>query len=182
MKQKFFFILLISIVVTSCAISQSLKNQDAFLDNPIIKTGHLGISIYEPATQKYWYNYNAEKLFIPASNTKLFTLYVGLKFLGDKLSGIYYNETRDTLFVLPSGDPTFLHDDFLNQPVFDMLKKTQKPIVIINQNQQIQPYGNGWVWDDQSESYSAQRNAFPIYGNLLQLNWIKKDRIQSKIQ
>jgi len=178
MKQKFFFILLISIVLASCAISQSLKNQDALLDNPIIKTGHLGISIYEPATKKYWYNYNAEKLFIPASNTKLFTLYVGLKFLGDKLSGIYYNETRDTLFVLPSGDPTFLHDDFLNQPVFDMLKKTQKPIVIINQNQQIQPYGNGWVWDDQSESYSAQRNAFPIYGNLLQLNWIKKDRIQ----
>jgi len=178
MKQKFFFILLISIVLASCAISQSLKNQDALLDNPIIKTGHLGISIYEPATKKYWYNYNAEKLFIPASNTKLFTLYVGLKFLGDKLSGIYYNETRDTLFVLPSGDPTFLNDDFLNQPVFDMLKKTQKPIVIINQNQQIQPYGNGWVWDDQSESYSAQRNAFPIYGNLLQLNWIKKNRIQ----
>ena len=161
--------------MASCTLSKTLKNQDALLNNQVVKTGHLGISIYEPSTEKFWYNYNAEKLFIPASNTKLFTLYAGMKFLGDKITGIYFNEIRDTLFVLPTGDPTFLHTDFLNQPVFELLKKTQKPIVIINQNQQIQPYGNGWAWDDASEAYMAQRNAFPIYGNLLQLNWVKKN-------
>lgn len=178
MKKKYFLIVLIFVGMTSSVIAQVLKNQQELLNDPIIKTGHLGVSIYEPATEKYWFNYNAEKLFIPASNTKLFTLYAGMKFLDKQLTGIYYNDTRDTFFVLPSGDPTFLHEDFLNQPVFEMLKKTQKPIVIINQNQHTQPYGNGWVWGDQSESYSAQRNAFPIYGNLLHLNWVKKSRIQ----
>ena len=161
-----------------CVIAQIETNTNALLNNPIIKTGHLGISIYEPATEKYWYNYNAEKLFIPASNTKLFTLYVGMKFLGNQLTGISYNDTRDTFFVLPSGDPTFLHEDFLNQPVFELLKNTKKPIVIINQDQPITPYGKGWTWDDQSEAYAAQRNAFPIYGNLLQLKWTKKYKIQ----
>ncbi len=178
MKKKYFLFVLVFVGMTSSVIAQILKNQQELLNDSIIKTGHLGISIYEPVTEKFWFNYNAEKLFIPASNTKLFTLFAGMKFLDKQLTGIYYNETLDTFFVLPSGDPTFLHDDFLNQPVFEMLKKTQKPIVIINQNQQIQPYGNGWVWDDQSESYSAQRNAFPICGNLLHLNWIKKDNIQ----
>ncbi len=178
MKKKYFLIVLVLVGMAPSVIAQIETNTNALLSNPIIKTGHLGISIYEPATEKYWYNYNAEKLFIPASNTKLFTLYVGMKFLGNQLTGISYNDTRDTFFVLPSGDPTFLHEDFLNQPVFELLKKTQKPIVIINQNQQIQPYGNGWVWDDQSEAYAAQRNAFPIYGNLLQLKWTKKNNIQ----
>jgi len=178
MKKKYFFILLFLVGLASCVIAQSETNTNTLLNNPIIKTGHLGISIYEPATQKYWYNYNAEKLFIPASSTKLFSLYVGMKFLGNQLTGISYNDTRDTFFVLPSGDPTFLHDDFLNQPVFELLKKTKKPIVIINQEQPIPPYGKGWTWDDQSETYAAQRNAFPIHGNLLQLKWTKKNLIQ----
>jgi D-alanyl-D-alanine carboxypeptidase/D-alanyl-D-alanine-endopeptidase (penicillin-binding protein 4) len=179
MGKKYFFILMILIELVSCTISKTARNQQALLNNQITKTGHLGISVYEPSTEKYWYNYNAEKLFIPASNTKLFTLYAGMKFLGDKLSGIYYNETSDTLFVLPTGDPTFLHDDFLNQPVFELMKKNQNPVVIINQNQQIQPYEKGWAWDDESEAYMAQHNAFPIYGNLLHLNWTKKNNIQN---
>jgi len=178
MRKKYFLIFMFLVGMAFSVIAQNETNTNALLNNPIIKTGHLGISIYEPATKKYWYNYNAEKLFIPASNTKLFTLYVGMKFLGNQLTGISYNETIDTFFVLPSGDPTFLHDDFLNQPVFELLKKTQKPIVIINQNQPITPYGKGWTWDDQSEVYAAQRNAFPIYGNLLQLKWTKKNKIQ----
>ena len=175
MKKRYFLIWFFFGGLISCNISKKTTNQFLLLNDSIIRTGHLGISIYEPSTEKYWCNYNAEKLFIPASNTKLFTLCAGLKFLGDSITGIYYNEIRDTLFVLPTADPTFLHDDFLNQPLFELLKKTQKPIVIINQNQSIKPYGKGWSWDDQSEAYMAQRNAFPIYGNLLHLNWVKNN-------
>jgi D-alanyl-D-alanine carboxypeptidase/D-alanyl-D-alanine-endopeptidase (penicillin-binding protein 4) len=180
MNKKYLLIWILFIGLLSCNISKKATTQSILLNDSIVKSGHLGISIYEPATQKYWYNYNAEKLFIPASNTKLFTLYAGMKFLDEQLTGIYYNDTRDTFFVLPSGDPTFLHPDFLNQPVFEMLKTNQKPIVIINQNQQIQPYGKGWAWDDASEAYMAQRNAFPIYGNLLHLNWVKKNEISNE--
>lgn len=179
MDKKYLLIWILFIGLLSCNISKKATNQSILLNDSIVKSGHLGISIYEPATQKYWYNYNAEKLFISASNTKLFTLYTGMKFLDEQLTGIYYNDTQDTFFVLPSGDPTFLHPDFLNQPVFEMLKTNQKPIVIINQNQQIQPYGKGWAWDDASEAYMAQRNAFPIYGNLLHLNWVKKNEISN---
>ncbi len=179
MNKKYFLIWFLFIGLLSCNISKKATNQFILLNDSIVKSGHLGISIYEPSTQKYWYNYNAEKLFIPASNTKLFTLYAGMKFLDEQLTGIYYNDNRDTFFVLPSGDPTFLHDDFLNQPVFEILKTNQKPIVIINQNHQIQPYGKGWAWDDASEVYMPQRNALPIYGNLLHLNWLRNNEISN---
>ena len=42
-------------------------------------------SIYEPATNKYWYNFQADKYFVPASNTKLPTCYAAMKYLGDSL-------------------------------------------------------------------------------------------------
>lgn len=70
--------------ISSCSVSKQIGKQanDILINDTAISTGHIGISIYEPATDKYWYNYNATKYFIPASNTKLFTLYAGMKYLG----------------------------------------------------------------------------------------------------
>ena len=109
----------------SCKVTGQITQQqiNTFLQDSAIATGHIGVSIYEPATGKYLYNYNAEKNFIPSSNVKLFSLYAGMKYLGDSLVGIRYTKTDSSIIITPTGDPTLLHMDFKTQPVIDFLKK-----------------------------------------------------------
>src|SRR6476659_3460051 len=80
------------IILSSCSVNKQISKQanNILLKDSSIATGHIGISIYEPATGKYWYEYNSTHYFIPASNTKLFTLYAGMKYLGDSLVGLRY--------------------------------------------------------------------------------------------
>jgi D-alanyl-D-alanine carboxypeptidase/D-alanyl-D-alanine-endopeptidase (penicillin-binding protein 4) len=174
---KKFFILHFSFFIAFTATAQNIP--DNLLQDSVISTGHIGISIYEPSTNTYWYNYNATKYFVPSSNTKLFTLYAGMKYLGDSLKGIKYDmniEEGDTVvFIYPTGDPTFLHPDFKKQPVFNFLKKCT--YIYIHSVQSETPWGKGWVWDDYLESFMVPRSAFPIYGNLINLKWINKDSV-----
>ncbi|MEO9021612.1 MAG: D-alanyl-D-alanine carboxypeptidase [Ginsengibacter sp.] len=166
-------LLLSIILLSSCSISKRIDHpankyilQDAHFTN-----AHTGISIYEPSTGKYWYNYQAEKYFTPASNTKLATCYAAMKYLGDSLVGLKYNEINDSTVVIKGmGDPSFLHSDFTNNPVFNFLKK-YKLIQIVNPG--FKDYlGSGWGWDDYLEDYMAQRSAFPFHGNTVMVDWV----------
>jgi len=170
-----FFVSVIFLI--SCSVSQKTTRTCTriLLQDSTIKNAQVGVSIYEPASNKYWYQYNSNKNFIPASTTKLFTLYVAMKYLGDSLTGINYFEDNNKLFVFPTGDPTFLHSDFVNQPVFNFLEKNKdKEIIVIEPTHQTKKYGKGWAWDDANEAYMPERNAMPMYGNTLQINWNKK--------
>jgi len=145
------------------------------LSDSIVNGAHLGISIYEPETNSYVYTYNAEKNFIPASNTKFFTLYAGMKYLGNNIVGAYYKISNDTIFLLPTGDPTYLHPDYSIHPVHDFLNNNNYKVVMLDDERYPVPYGKGWAWDDQQEDYMPQRSSFPGCGNLLKLEWIKND-------
>lgn len=160
-----------AILFSSCSVSKKINRpaKEYLLQNEDFSHAHTGISVYEPATGKYWYNYQAEKYFTPASNTKLATCYAAMKYLGDSLIGIKYNEINDTTVVVKGmGDPSFLHSDYTNNPVFDFLKK-YKLIKIINPD--FDDYlGAGWGWNDYLEDYLAQRSAFPFHGNTVKIN------------
>jgi serine-type D-Ala-D-Ala carboxypeptidase/endopeptidase (penicillin-binding protein 4) len=152
----------------SCASSRFIsRSAKQLTEGKDFKNAHLGISIYDVAARKNLYSYQAEKYFTPASNTKLFTLYAGLKYLKDSLPGLRYTETTDTLYIIPTGDPTLLHPDFKNQPVIERLQKTSKPIVITKPEEAVSPFGMGWSWDDYNSSYMAERSALPVYGNVI---------------
>jgi D-alanyl-D-alanine carboxypeptidase/D-alanyl-D-alanine-endopeptidase (penicillin-binding protein 4) len=165
-------LLLIIIIFSSCSVSNKISRGPTkdILNNPAFVNAHTGISIYEPATGKYWYNYQAEKYFNPASNTKLATCYAAMKYLGDSLTGISYAIINDsTVVVKGMADPSFLHSDYNNNPVFYFLRK-YKYIQLIKP--QFDDYlGSGWAWDDYPYYYMAQRSAFPIYGNTLKISW-----------
>jgi len=169
------------IILSSCSVTKQISKQanTILLKDTAISTGHIGISIYEPATNKYWYNYDATKYFIPASNTKLFTLYAGMKYLGDSLVGLRYQTfitLSDTITeITPAGDPTFLLSEFKNQPVLDFFKLQKK--IIINKLQYLNPLGMGWAWDDYQETYMAPRSTFPMYGNVVKIRWLSKDSL-----
>ncbi|MEP7254960.1 MAG: D-alanyl-D-alanine carboxypeptidase, partial [Ferruginibacter sp.] len=158
-------------ILASCSVSKQISKQATaiLLKDSAISKGHIGISIYEPATNTYWYNYNATKYFVPASNTKLFTLYAGMKYLGDSLVGARISVDHNNITVYPSGDPTFLNREFQFQPLVNQLKSFQH-IAINNSTWASDALGNGWAWNDYNESYMAERSSFPVYGNLIKFS------------
>ena len=168
-----FFLALLTLI-SSCSPSKQLskKADSMLLQDSAISSGHIGISIYEPATGKYWYNHNAEQYFIPASNTKLFSLYAGLKFLGDSLVGLRYYKQNDTLYALATGDPTFLHPDFLQQPVADFLLADTIPVKFCSSGQwRDEKFGPGWAWDDYNSEDMTEKSPLPVYGNLMKIGF-----------
>lgn len=165
--------LLLPFFISSCSVSKQIGKQadTILLKDSSIRTGHIGISIYEPATNKYWYNYNATHYFIPASNTKLFTLYAGMKYLGDSLVGLRVFNDDGNLYLFPSGDPTFLNKEFSYQPVFNYLKNSNASnITIVDSVWREDPLGSGWSWNDYNDNYMAERSSMPVFGNIFELS------------
>ena len=165
----------------SCSVQKKIgKSADkTVLSAPALQTAHVGISIYEPSTGKYWYDFQGDKYFVPASNTKIPTLYAAMKYLGDSLEGLRYvlfeNDKKEkTYWIQPTGDPTLLHPDYKNQPVVDFFKKdTSARYELISGNQwEDTPWGAGWAWGDYSAYYMAERSPFPVYGNVVHVTGV----------
>ncbi len=132
-----------------------------------LATAQVGIALYDVAAKKYVYNYQAEKYFIPASNTKIMTCYAAMKYLGDSLVGLRYVDKGDgKIEIEPGGDPTLLQADFKQHPVFDFLKK-QKQIIITDENWKENALGFGWSWDDYNNDYMTERSMMPVHGNIV---------------
>jgi serine-type D-Ala-D-Ala carboxypeptidase/endopeptidase (penicillin-binding protein 4) len=167
---KFAIVSLVVSCIFSCSPARQLnKSAHALLlDRSGLREAHIGISIFDAGAHEFLYNYQGDKYFIPASNTKLFSLYAALRNLGDSLPAFNYFETEDSIYLQPAGDPTFLHPDFLQQPAFDWLKKSAKELVISDGNWQEKPLGYGWSWDDFNSSYMAERSPLPVYGNVVE--------------
>jgi len=170
-RRRLNFCILTSIfcILSSCSLQKQIsKSVSPFvLNDSSLKTAHVGISIYEPAANKYWFNYQGEHYFTPASNTKIPTCYAAMRYLGDSLEGALKMETDTAIFILPTGDPTLLHPDFKNQPVISFLKNATKKIYITDLLWKDHPLGSGWSWDDYNDSYMAERSPMPVYGNII---------------
>ena len=169
------FLILLSlflICLASCSVQKQISrsaNED-ILTNKALTTAHIGISIYDLAANKYLYNYQGDKYFVPASNTKLPTCYAAMKYLGDSLVGLRYNDSlNDIIVIKPTSDTTFLHPDFKNQKVYDFLKNNKGTIDINLGGFYAQRFGSGWAWNDYQEYYMAERSIMPIYGNVVQI-------------
>ncbi|SIO45355.1 D-alanyl-D-alanine carboxypeptidase/D-alanyl-D-alanine-endopeptidase [Chitinophaga niabensis] len=167
------YLLLVAVLVAGAAAAQP-KNirqwatQDV-LDAKALTGAHVGISIMDPATGKYWIQYQDDKFFMPASNTKIFTLFTGLQLLGDSLPGMRFSENDTAIYIQGTADPSFLHPDFTAQRVKDLLTQTDKriwyqPAVIKNKR-----FGPGWAWSDYADYYQPELNELPMYGNVARI-------------
>lgn len=146
--------------------AQKKAAQKYLLKNDQLKNSFIGICIYNTNNGSLFYSHNAFKYFTPASNTKLYSFYAGLRYLGDSTTGIQYQKSQDTLYIRGTGDPTFLHPDFDIQPVYDFLKQSTLAIAIIPTKNENKIFGPGWAWDDYNGEFQPERSAFPIYGNV----------------
>jgi len=180
MKKLFSCFVLLSLFV-SCKVAKTSKlpakqkevdfyqekAEQFFLQHPAFQPAHLGVSVFDPVSGKYLYNHQADKYFIPASNTKIFTCYVAMKNLGDSLIAFQYLKDEENITLRFTGDPSFLHPDFDEHPAFDFLQKNAPQITIVAPKYTAEAFGNGWAWNDFDADYSPERSPMPIYGNLV---------------
>ena len=181
MNRRFFtFSFLIShflflIFLSSCSLQQKIsKSAQQVINDSSLLTAHVGISIYEPQSGKYWYNYQGDKYFVPASNTKIPTCYAAMKYLGESIRGLDYIETDTILFIRPTADPTFMHRDYRTQPAFEYLSASNKKLAFITPKWEAEVYGSGWAWNDYNFDYMAERSELPIYGNVIEYNLLQE--------
>lgn len=140
---------------------------NALINSKELSTAHVGIAVYDPATNKYLYSYQSNKYFIPASNTKIITCYTAMKYLGDSLVGLRVDDCQNSLLLHPTGDPTLLHPDFKTNPVVDFLKTQSNQLFYLKGKWEETALGAGWSWDDYQDYYSMERSALPVYGNVV---------------
>lgn len=168
------FLLLLSAIGLSLQVSAQTAaiskwaNHSLLHEKPL-EQAHVGISIYEPATQKYWYQYQDDKFFTPASNTKIFSLFTGMKLLGDSLPAARYYENDTAIFVKGVADPSFLHPDYTFQPLLQLLQQTGKSIYLVPAVNLNKRYGPGWSWSDYADDYQPELTEWPMYGNVIRL-------------
>lgn len=154
------------------------------------EAGLFGVKIVSLDTGKIVFENDSQKLFSPASNSKLYTTALGLDRLGvdykikTSLYAAQQPNSRGTLkgdlIVYGRGDPTInarVHDkDIFKalQPFVDALKKAgvkriRGDLVGDDSFYRQAPYGSGWDCDDLQAYYGAEISALTINDNYLQL-------------
>ncbi len=165
MKRFGSMLLAIGILVSCSPVSKhSLKKYFNATESEF--QDHTGFVLYDVEKNKTVFDHHGNRYFTPASNTKIFTLYAGLKILDDSVPGIKYIEQNDSLIFWPTGDPSFLYPGITqNKKVFDFLSQSEHPLYYSGANDYTSHFGPGWSWEDYEFEFSVERNAFPIYGN-----------------
>lgn len=165
MKEAILFTLGIWLLCSCSPLSRRALQKD-FRDTEATLQHHAGFVIYDPALKKTLFEYQAERYFTPASNTKILTLFSALCIIGDSVPGLQYIERGDSLIFWGVGDPSFLYKEtFSNDRVYSFLKTTPKTLYFSSGNFHTTAYGPGWAWDDYNDYYSPERSPLPVYGN-----------------
>lgn len=153
---------------TSCKSAKLHKTEETlhnYLEDPFYKNQFTGLFVWDPETSDTLVNFNGEKYFTPASNTKIFTLYTALTLLPEQLPSLKYTYRNDTLYFRGTGDPTLLHPKFQETRALDFLKNFET-LVFDPSNFKEKYLGPGWSWDDYDSYYTAERSSMPLFGNL----------------
>ncbi len=150
--------------------------------SPVFNRSFTGFSLYDPQRKKYLVSHNSDKYFTPASNTKIFTLYASLQVIRDSIPALKYQVTENGFYFGGTGNPDLLHPYLAGATgVIDFLREIGLPLYFVVDSTQDKRFGPGWAWEDYRWSYQPERNAFPIYGNILQANGESSSRKVSLI-
>lgn len=171
MRRTILALLLFASSFTSHA--QLSREQYLKLENALGETsffsGHLsGFLLFDLDSQQVLFEKNSQLRFIPASTTKLFTLFASLAILGDSTQTLRYTTSGDTIRVWGSGDPTWGYKDFKNSRI-EKLIAPYSTVIFSDANMDSPAFGYGWQWDDYYYDYSAELSSLPLRGNLLEV-------------
>ena len=160
------------------------------LSQPKFAAAIWGVKIVSLDSGQTTFEHNQQKLFSPASNSKLYTVALALDQLGADYrikTSLYAKEKpnkrgvlKGDLMIYGRGDPTInarLHGDDIYNAI--------EPLVIALTNAGVKriagdliadesyfhgpPFGSGWAWDDMEYYYGAEISALTINDNTLQV-------------
>ncbi len=169
--RKLIIKILIILIITSCASTKHKKYNKKIasaFNSEFYQNQFVGFMVYDPQTLDTLFSYNGKKYFTPASNTKIFTLYTGLKLLPQNIPAIQYTIQNDTLFLGGTGDPSLLHPYFKDSTVLKFARVFPNVTLYLNNFHETK-FGPGWAWDDYDYYYSTERSGMPIYGNVVRM-------------
>jgi len=164
-------LLVVAMLTLACGSSRKVTSTsgsvDTFINDSALKHAHVGILLVEAESGRVLAGYNEHRYFVPASNTKLWTMYAGMKYLGDSLiAGYVHPQSDGSLLFRSNADPTFLHPDYSIQSLAETLKQ-YAVIKWANAKMITTEYGNGWSWNDYDATYMAPRSSMPMWGNVV---------------
>ena len=131
--------------------------------------GFSGVLIKDLNTQEVLFSHNEDKLFTPASLTKIFTLLAALEIFDEEQyaypTSFYFSSTtpgeiNGNLYVAGSGDPT-QSPEVIRKIADDLVQKYSIRHIsgdIILDNSKFSPeefLGRGWMWDDKNPLIGA---------------------------
>ena len=159
--------------LSSCAnrVRIHKTSLEKHLNSSRFNTQMTGLLVYNPENKDTLVQYNASQYFIPASNTKIFTLFTALSILPEKMPLVKTHLIgKDSLILVPMGDPTPFHPFFKDSSLLRLMKPYAH-IGLKTNRLKDQPYGPGWAWEDFDSYYAPERSALPLYGNVLQVKF-----------
>ncbi|SDM41011.1 D-alanyl-D-alanine carboxypeptidase / D-alanyl-D-alanine-endopeptidase (penicillin-binding protein 4) [Catalinimonas alkaloidigena] len=175
----------LAVLLTACATHSphlsSRQFRHLIAESPVFQQAFTGFALYDPLLDRMVYEYQSDKYFTPASNTKILTLYTCLQLLGDSLPALRYDLRHDTLFFTGTGDPTLLHPDLphidttYEAHVFQMLRAAPQTLCYVPRPTAAAHFGPGWAWDDYNDYYSAERSTLPLYGNIVRFQFVAEE-------
>src|SRR2546425_4269476 len=184
----------------------SLKKQiEAILAQPDLSRGFWGIEITSASSGKVLYSLNADKLFTPASNTKLFTTAAALALIGPEYkfrttietngSLDKYGRLSGDLILVGRGDPTLSGREL---PYSMRTQRDANPLRVLEHLADelaqkgvnyidgdiiaddsyfaFERYGEGWSQDDLAGPEGAPVSALTINDNVIFVNILPADR------
>ncbi|HVV01211.1 MAG TPA: D-alanyl-D-alanine carboxypeptidase/D-alanyl-D-alanine-endopeptidase, partial [Verrucomicrobiae bacterium] len=160
------------------------------ISEPRFASALWGVKVASLDSGNTLYEHNAQKLFSPASNSKLYTVALALTRLGPdfRIKTSLYSQARPgpdgklsgDLVVFGRGDPTIcarLHKDDIYaalEPLVDVLtnagvKEVSGNLVADDSFIHGAPWGSGWDWGDAENYYGAEISALTINDNCLEI-------------
>lgn len=167
--KKFILIFLIASFISCSGYKSLSKKVVSEFDTSFFESQFSGLFLYDPISGDTLINYNGDKYFIPASNTKIFTLYTAMSLLPDFLPSIQYTISDGKTYIRGLGNPATLHPILKDSSLINFLKNQQN-IQLYYDNLEDTPLGPGWAWDDYDAYYSPERSPLPVYGNVVRLS------------
>jgi D-alanyl-D-alanine carboxypeptidase/D-alanyl-D-alanine-endopeptidase (penicillin-binding protein 4) len=206
-RRSLAFLLLLALYLPALAAEQKdlTKKIDQILEQPDISRGFWGIEIVSLDNGKTIYTQNAERLFTPASNTKLFTTATTLALIGPDYRFHTSVETTGTLdkygrlngdmILIGRGDPnlsgrtlpynlkterplspTHVLEELADQIVAKGVKMIDGDVIADDSFFPFQRYGEGWSQDDLMWEWGAPASALTINDNVLFMSVKPADR------
>ncbi|OGC89278.1 MAG: D-alanyl-D-alanine carboxypeptidase/D-alanyl-D-alanine-endopeptidase [candidate division Zixibacteria bacterium RBG_16_48_11] len=161
---------------------------DSILALPEIASANCGVAIYSLQQDRFLYEKNSHKLFMPASNLKLVTTAAGLHYLGENFqfkTEFYYTgqirkgKLEGDLIVKGYGDPTTSNrfggtvtgilEQWADSLKFYGIYTIQGKILTDEIYFDSAALGPAWSWDDLSYWYGAEVSALNFNDNCVNL-------------